>query len=63
MPSPVRTRRRPEPEVIVQLQGQLPKLQDATEVDDAEPVSQVRTVWPGREAILGLFAEAQRLKA
>lgn len=58
-----RRKARPEPEVIRVTQGQRPQLTDAVEATEAEPVSQVRTVWPGREGILEIFAEAQRKRA
>lgn len=50
-------------EVIRQTQGQAQKLTDAVEATEAEPVSQVRQVFPGRDNILAIFREAQRLKA
>lgn len=56
----VTRRRRPDPEVIRLTAGQLPKLADAVEALEDEPVSQVRTVWPGRQAIIELFVEAGR---
>ena len=60
MRSPAR-RRHPTPEVIRLVQGQLPKLPDATDVDDAEPVSQVRTCFPEPGSIQEIFREASRL--
>ncbi len=53
-------KRRVEPEVIRVTQGQLPKLADAVEATEAEPVSQVRQCWPGIGAIAEIFREAQR---
>jgi hypothetical protein len=59
---PRRRQARP-PEVIHVTQGQRPQLTDAVEAAEAEPVSQVRECFPGRDNILAIFREAQRLKA
>lgn len=63
MPSPHAKRRRPEPEVIRVTQGQLPRLADASDVAEADPVSQVRECFPERGAIALLFVEAGRRRS
>ncbi len=45
------------------VQGQRPQLTDAVEATEAEPASQVREAFPGRQNILAIFAEAQRKRA
>ena len=50
-------------EVIHVTQGQRPQLTDASDDAEAEPASQVREAFPGRQNILAIFAEAQRKRA
>lgn len=54
-------RRRHEPEIVRVTQGQLPRLADAVDTDDADPVSQVRPAFPEPGAIAQLFVEAGRI--
>ena len=60
-PTATKRRRRPEPEVIRLTAGQRPTA-EAPDDEDAEPKSQRRPVFPGRENIEEIFREAGRYK-